>query len=183
MTILEKMKFVRDLSNEIATELVGRTVCEVDFDSFARHKFEAYLEETKCELSIAESWAGLKKASEEDIPDLVEYIGTPAMLEQTAEECAELAKAALKMARELRGENATHKNPDDILNNLHEEVADVSTCIYHLINHTDLCPENDIERIFNEKAERCRKRLAEVDDYVLSKWAEIERLEREEETE
>lgn len=34
-------------------------------------------------------------------------IGTPAVLEQLAEESAELAQAALKLSRKLRGENPT----------------------------------------------------------------------------
>ena len=40
---------------------------------------------------------------------IVDRIGKPAMLEQTAEECAELAHACLKEARRLRGENPTPK--------------------------------------------------------------------------
>lgn len=41
--------------------------------------------------------------------DILEMIGTAALLEQLAEESAELAQAALKMARKLRGENPTPK--------------------------------------------------------------------------
>ena len=40
---------------------------------------------------------------------LHEIIGTPAMLEQTAEECVEMAHACLKMARYMRGENKVYK--------------------------------------------------------------------------
>ena len=36
---------------------------------------------------------------------IIEEIGEAAMLEQLAEECTELAKAALKMARIIRKEN------------------------------------------------------------------------------
>lgn len=36
---------------------------------------------------------------------MIEKIGTPAMLEQLAEEAAELSQAALKLARVLRGES------------------------------------------------------------------------------
>lgn len=41
---------------------------------------------------------------------LAEAIGTPAMLEQTAEECVELAQSCLKLARLMRGENPVHKS-------------------------------------------------------------------------
>ena len=45
---------------------------------------------------------------------MIEKIGTPAMLEQMAEEAAELAQAALKLARVLRAENPTPgKNESD----------------------------------------------------------------------
>ena len=38
---------------------------------------------------------------------MIEKIGEPAMLEQLAEEAAELSHAALKLARIIRGENPT----------------------------------------------------------------------------
>ena len=63
---------------------------------------------------------------------LIEKIGTPAMLEQTAEECSELAQACLKMARYMRGENPTTKKEFEITANLEEEMADVLICIDEL---------------------------------------------------
>ena len=39
--------------------------------------------------------------------DILEMIGTAALLEQLAEESAELAQAALKTARKIRNENPT----------------------------------------------------------------------------
>lgn len=47
--------------------------------------------------------------------DVLEMIGTAALLEQLAEESAELAQAALKMARKLRNENPTPKKPTRIV--------------------------------------------------------------------
>ena len=38
---------------------------------------------------------------------MIEKIGKPAMLEQLAEEAAELSQAALKLARVIRNENPT----------------------------------------------------------------------------
>lgn len=49
----------------------------------------------------------------------------PAQYEQLAEECAELAHAALKMSRKLRGENYTPALVDDIRESLEEEFNDV----------------------------------------------------------
>lgn len=46
--------------------------------------------------------------------DVLDMIGTAAALEQLAEESAELAQAALKMARKLRGENPTPKSRADV---------------------------------------------------------------------
>ena len=41
---------------------------------------------------------------------IVDRIGKPALPEQTAEECAELAHVCLKEARRLRGENPSSKH-------------------------------------------------------------------------
>lgn len=51
-------------------------------------------------------------------------IGEAALLEQLAEECAELAHVALKMARIIRGENPTPKTLDETLpkRNIKEEI-------------------------------------------------------------
>ena len=67
-----------------------------------------------------------------DIVHLGDKIGKEAMLEQTAEECSELSKACLKLARKLRDENPTHKSFDVLENNLKEEVTDVLICIAEL---------------------------------------------------
>lgn len=56
-------------------------------------------------------------------------IGTPAVLEQLAEESAELAQAALKFARKLRDENPTPKSEEECLQDLLEELADVKLCM------------------------------------------------------
>lgn len=61
--------------------------------------------------------------------DVLEMIGTAALLEQLAEESAELAQAALKMARKIRNENPTPKSHADCVANLQEEIADVELCI------------------------------------------------------
>ncbi len=63
---------------------------------------------------------------------IIEKIGKAAMLEQTAEECVELAKACLKYARYIRAENPTPKPFHEILANLEEETADVCICMNEL---------------------------------------------------
>lgn len=59
-------------------------------------------------------------------------IGDAAMLEQLAEECAELGKAALKMARVLRKENPTPVTEDEASAMVFEEAADVLNCMYEV---------------------------------------------------
>lgn len=61
-----------------------------------------------------------------------DYIGTPALLEQFAEECTELAQASLKYARKLKGENPTPKKIDEIKENFWEEITDILICIDEL---------------------------------------------------
>ena len=51
----------------------------------------------------------------EDVREqILERVSTPVLLEQTAEECVELAHVLLKYARYLRGENPTDDNEYDI---------------------------------------------------------------------
>lgn len=59
---------------------------------------------------------------------MIEKIGTPAMLEQLAEEAAELSQAALKLARVLRGENPTLVTRREARKHLMEEYTDVFQC-------------------------------------------------------
>ena len=55
---------------------------------------------------------------------VIEAIGLPAVLEQCAEELAELTQASLKMARKLRGENPTPVTHAQAAAHLHEELGD-----------------------------------------------------------
>lgn len=56
---------------------------------------------------------------------LIERIGEPAALELLAEECTELAHAALKLARAERGENPTPVKLEECQAAVLEEWADV----------------------------------------------------------
>ena len=66
--------------------------------------------------------------------EILEQTGEAAVLEQTAEECTELAHACLKMARKLRAENPTPAAEAEICERIHEELADLMTCVDVMIN-------------------------------------------------
>ena len=65
-----------------------------------------------------------------------DHIGEPAMYEQMAEECVELAKAALKMARILRNENPTPVTASEMHNAIIEEYTDIVNCANELGIHS-----------------------------------------------
>ena len=66
--------------------------------------------------------------------DIVLKIGEAATYEQLAEEAAELAQAALKVARVLRGENPTPVTAEEATAHIIEEFTDVAVCakVLHL---------------------------------------------------
>lgn len=63
---------------------------------------------------------------------MIEVIGSAAMMEQLAEEATELAHAALKAARAMRGENPTPVTRAEAEGNLREEYTDVVQCAQEL---------------------------------------------------
>lgn len=85
---------------------------------------------------------------------MVEAIGEPAMLEQLAEECAELSKAALKLARIERGENPTPVTSEEAWASLKEEYTDVIQCGIELGIQID-------EKQMDQKLKRFCKRMQE----------------------
>ena len=84
---------------------------------------------------------------------IVDYIGYPAMLEQLAEECAELGKSALKLARIVRKENPTPLTKEEALENLREEYTDVVQCARELGLKTDLIEMQEKKERFFERWE------------------------------
>lgn len=56
-------------------------------------------------------------------------LSVPAQYEGLAEECVELAHAALKMARIYRGEDPTPADIVEVGEKIYEEIADVLLCI------------------------------------------------------
>lgn len=87
---------------------------------------------------------------------MLDKIGEPAMLEQLAEECTELAKAALKEARILRGENPTSSDLtlEKAKNAVTEEYTDVVQCVYELGIGVDLTQMNKKHERFLQRWEK-----------------------------
>ena len=84
---------------------------------------------------------------------MIEIIGTPAMLEQLAEESAELSQAALKVARILRGENPTPVLLGSAKAHLQEEYTDVIQCANELRLLVDPAQIKDKEQRFQERVQ------------------------------
>ena len=65
---------------------------------------------------------------QESLKKIDNALSTPAKLEQTAEECIELAHALLKKSRKLRGENWTPATLYELNYKISEEYTDVMMC-------------------------------------------------------
>ena len=87
---------------------------------------------------------------------ITEKVSRCELLAQLAEEATELAHAALKLRRVLDGSNPTPKSSGEALNDLVEEVADVSLLI-DLVGMDSF--ERDIQNIMRHKTMRWRNRL------------------------
>ena len=94
---------------------------------------------------------------------IAEKLSKAAVLEQMAEEAAELAQAALKLARILRGENPTPVSEADAALQLNGEMADVEVCGDVLMEH-GIIGANVVWEIYNSKKERWLKRLEEKEN-------------------
>ena len=86
-------------------------------------------------------------------------IGEDGLLVQTAKECAELSKEVLKLARILRGDNPTPKSKAWVLQDVIEEIADVSLCI-DILKETLGCYKS-VDEIKEEKCNRWIERIEE----------------------
>lgn len=95
---------------------------------------------------------------------LIEKIGMPAMLEQTAEEATELSFACLKLAKHLRGENRVHgRTPEEMKSDLIEEAADILVCINEL-KDSGIIDAEDLSNEVAFKIDRMEKRLKEEEN-------------------
>lgn len=95
---------------------------------------------------------------EDAIKYVREHLPREELLCQLAEECAELGKAALKMARIYRGVNPTPVTRAEAFQNLVEEMADVTLCMEVLGMNTPELLYN-CGRIWEEKSVRWMNRL------------------------
>ena len=89
--------------------------------------------------------------------NIIDTIGTAAVLEQLAEESAELAHAALKLARKMRGVNPTPKTEEECWEALIEEMADVQVCEEQL--QLGIGPQKIIKDTTREKTQRWEARI------------------------
>ena len=94
--------------------------------------------------------------------EIAKKLTKAAALEQMAEEAAELAQAALKLARILREENPTPVTEDAAELALQEEHCDVRVCARVLDEH--LCLLSGTTWLENQKMERWLKRLEEKEE-------------------
>ncbi len=90
--------------------------------------------------------------------EILYEIGESAVLEQTAEECAELAHACLKMARKNRGDNPTPAEEIRISDCIHEELADLLNCADLLLSIPWVDPAR-VENVKREKMQRWEERI------------------------
>lgn len=100
---------------------------------------------------------------------LVDAIGTPAMFEMMAEEATELSYACLKFARYLRGENMViGKTEEELLANVHEEMADVYVILRELRKVTEYIDNTMIGDTIDEKRKRMATRLGvQADSFIF----------------
>lgn len=93
---------------------------------------------------------------------ILKEIGEEAVLEQIAEEAAELAQAALKMARKKRGINPTPKTEDECLRGLLEEMADLEVALTEWLSNMPVGYIAQVNSMMEYKAERWEARVFET---------------------
>ena len=96
--------------------------------------------------------------SRECIANIKEKIPVEDLYEQLAEEAAELAQAANKMARAMRGTNPTPKSEMEAYHSVIEEYTDVINVAGNIL---DILPDWSI---CNYKLHRWNKRLEETEN-------------------
>lgn len=96
--------------------------------------------------------------------EIIDKIGEAAILEQLAEECAELTKAALKLSRVMRKENPTPVTVNKAFDNLVEEIGDVRLLLRVTDFMYDGIPTQDMEEY---KLQRWKNRIKLGDPKAL----------------
>lgn len=95
--------------------------------------------------------------------DWGEYTTGPAKYESLAEECTELAQAALKMARLIRNENPTPVTKPDTEAKLQEEFTDVISCAISL--NLEVNAKLSVEK-FDRMKKRCQQMVNPAVNFV-----------------
>lgn len=137
--------------------LRGAPTDEIDYDGIAKYAKSIGVQTHLVQVLQKE----LRLYIEVEGSDIIDLIGDAALLEQLAEECSELAQAALKMARKRRGTNPTPMTMEECKQRLTEEAADVLLCIKELHSIIDCDRANEIMDI---KRDRWEKRIREKEN-------------------
>ncbi len=90
----------------------------------------------------------------------LDEIGECALLENLAEECCELAQAALKLSRIKRKENPTPKTEKEAVLDLVEEIADVQLMLESYLPYKHWQP--GIAVVKEKKRKRWERRIEEL---------------------
>lgn len=96
--------------------------------------------------------------------EIIDQISEAALLEQLAEECAELTQASLKLSRIIRKENPTPVTEQDAYQNFVEEVGDVRLLLKIMDSSYDGIDTKDLEQY---KLQRWKKRIKTGDQTAL----------------
>ena len=108
--------------------------------------------------------------------EVVRALDEPVLLEQLAEECAELAHAALKLARLERCENPTPKTEEECVAELKEELADVGLCIEVIIHCKKIYGIYELQYAKQKRwAQRIREARGETPDRVFKEAPECKK--------
>ena len=98
----------------------------------------------------------------EKIQFIVGYYGLENQLVQTAEEAAELTKAAIKRHKALKEKDTSLDDRISTQAALVEEIADVMIMIHQIVYAEGI--EDDVELVINEKLDRQMKRIKTVSE-------------------
>ena len=112
-------------------------------------------------MTVVDNPNKTKQSSGYDPMDVVrDQIPVEELLCQLAEECTELAQAALKLRRTYSVVNPTPVKRKEAINGVIEEIADVKLCL-HACGFEKVATLIECNRIMGAKAERWVERLKE----------------------
>ena len=106
--------------------------------------------------------------SKNNIVYITDSLSEEAIACQLAEECAELAQAALKLCRAVSGENPTPVRKDAAINKITEEYADVELA-FNILSRKIGIRFGDVLKVYDEKTERWALRLRGVQKNEVEK--------------